>query len=128
LVSTIRNRHLLKLWIDGLKLICRTAESDPDYAWTMGGILAGTVGIRRSLEPDMLLKAFIEAIRSSTELPSSPWAHLSSLGRTIELGLWELSTLAELAQDSKWVLNWWKEIAQKQALVLRLGREYARAY
>jgi menaquinone-9 beta-reductase len=128
LVSTIRNRHLLKLWIDGLKLICRTAESDPDYAWTMGGILAGTVGIRDSLEPDMLLKAFIEAIRSSTELPSSPWAHLSSLGRTIELALWELSTLAELAQDSKWVLNWWKEIAQKQALVLRLGREYARAY
>jgi len=110
----------LKLWIDGLKLICRTAASDPDYAWTMGGILAGTVGIRESLEPDTLLKAFIEAIRSSTELPCFPLPHLflPLLGRTIELALWELSTLAELARDQKWVLDWCKEIAQKQLAVL----------
>ena len=120
IISTIRNRHLSRLWIDALKLICRTAESDPEYAWKMGGILAGTVPIRESLTPDVILKPLIQAIGSSTKLlhPAAPHLLLPQLlGRAIEFGLWELSALAEMARDSDWVVNWCSEIAHKQKLV-----------
>jgi len=120
--STIRNRHLSKLWIEGLKLVCRTAESDLDYARKMGGILAGTVPIREGLAPDVLLKPLIEAIRSQTNLlhPAAPNLFLlpQLLGRAIEFGLWEVSTIAQLAGDSDWVASWYREVAHKQKLVM----------
>jgi hypothetical protein len=120
--STIRNRHLSKLWIEGLKLVCRTAESDLDYARKMGGILAGTVPIREGLAPDVLLKPLIAAIRSQTNLlhPAAPNLFLlpQLLGRAIEFGLWEVSTIAQLAGDSDWVASWYREVAHKQKLVM----------
>jgi hypothetical protein len=77
--------------------------------------------IRESLAPDVVLKPLIQAIHSSTKLlhPAAPHLLLPQLlGRAIEFGLWELSTLAEMAWDSDWVANWCREVAYKQKLVM----------
>ena len=99
-VSMIRNRHLSKLWIELLKLGCKTAGSDSDYAWKMGGILAGTIPIRESLEPDVLLRPLLQTIRDWTDPSRASYLHLpQAIGRSIEFGLGEMSTLSQLAQD-----------------------------
>ena len=118
-VSMIRNRYLSKLWIAMLKLSCKTADSDPGYAWKMGGILAGTIPIREGLEPEVMLSPFLQAMRDRANPFTASYLHLpQAIGRAIEFGLWEMSTLAELARDSDWFINWCSEVAEKQKLVV----------
>lgn len=51
LVSFARNRHLLRVWMDALKVVCKTADKDPNYAWRVGGVLAvWSRSVRASLQ------------------------------------------------------------------------------
>ena len=75
-----------------------------DYAWKMGGIIAGTIPTREGLEPEVVLRPFLQMIRESTNSFTAPYFQLPQLlGRAIEFGMWEVSTLAKLANDSDWV-------------------------
>jgi geranylgeranyl reductase family protein len=120
IVSMIRNRHLLRTWIDVLRLICATAESDPDYAWKTGGVLAGTVPIRKLLRPDVLWKSVAHGPRFWMDFFGISRNHLLKdlFRRGIELGRWELSTLVDLARDSEWQVQWGREVARKQSQVM----------
>lgn len=119
IVSVTRNRYLSKVWIEMLRLGCKTAESNPDYAWKMGGIIAGTIPTREGLEPEVVLRPFLQMIRESTNSFTAPYVQLPQLlGRAIEFGMWEVSTLAKLANDSDWFMNWCNEVAEKQRLVV----------
>ena len=71
-VSATRNRRLVKVWIQCLRVIGMTASRDRDYARKLGGILAGLVPSRDGLSADVFVKSlmhgptfWIEAFRAS---------------------------------------------------------------
>lgn len=118
-VSMIRNRYLSKLWIELLELCCKTAEAESDYAWKMGGILAGTVPIREGLRPEVALRPLLHAMQDCTNPFSASHLHLPNvISRAIKFGLWEVSLLSDIARDYQWFVNWCREVNEKQRLVI----------
>jgi geranylgeranyl reductase family protein len=63
-VQLIRNRALTPVWLETLRLIAARAKRDPDYADTVGGILAGLVPASRVLRPEVLGPLAERAVQS----------------------------------------------------------------
>lgn len=119
IVSAIRNRHLLRVWVDSLRLVCKTAEKDPDYARQVGGVLAGILPIRESYTPEVFWKSlnhsptfWLDFFGISRNRP------LPDLFRTgLDYGFWQLSTWADMSRDPNWLLEWGREVSRKQRAV-----------
>lgn len=120
IVSMIRNRHLLRIWIDSLRLVCKTAENDPDYARQVGGVLAGIVPIRDSFTPEVLWRSLNHGPRFWLDFfDISRTQPLPGLWRTgLDYGFWQLSTWGNLTRDPEWLLGWFREVSRKQRLVM----------
>jgi geranylgeranyl reductase family protein len=120
-VSMIRNRSLVKLWIRWLRVMGMTAARDPQYALKTGGILAGLVPNREGFSPDVVLKSlahgpafWMEATNvSAKNLP------LDIFRRGTDLLRWELDVARAVLSDPDWFRDWAVEIGTKQAKVLR---------
>ncbi|MEJ2273014.1 MAG: NAD(P)/FAD-dependent oxidoreductase [Woeseiaceae bacterium] len=121
IVSMIRNRHLVKLWIQWLKVMGMTAAEDAEYARRAGGILAGLVPNREGFSPYVVWKSIAHgpsfwmkvANVSATSLPRDLVRNASELLR------WELDVASAIAGDPDWFRNWLIEIGTKQAKVMR---------
>jgi len=120
-VSMIRNRHLVKLWTQWLRVMGMTAARDSDYALKTGGILAGLVPNRQGFAPDVILKSMLHgpgfwmeaADLSSGNLPRDV------LQRSADLWQWQLDVAGSLISDADWYRNWTVEILTKQSRVFR---------
>jgi geranylgeranyl reductase family protein len=120
-VSMIRNRHLVKLWVQWLRVMGMTAVRDSDYATKTGGILAGLVPNREGFSPDVILKSMLHgpsfwmeaASVSADELPQD------LLRRSADLWRWQLDVATSMVSDASWYRDWTIEILTKQSRVFR---------
>jgi hypothetical protein len=120
-VSMIRNRHLVKLWVQWLRVMGMTAERDSDYATKTGGILAGLVPNREGFSPDIILKSMLHgpsfwmqaASLSADEMPKG------LLRRSADLWRWQLDVATSIVSDPNWYRDWTIEILTKQTRVFR---------
>lgn len=115
-LSMVRNRHLLPVWLQLFRGMCRTAERDPRYAEITGGILGGVVPMRQALTPEMFARALWQG-------PGSLWEQLRGGGaRTardwLADGVGLLRTQVEMtraiASDGPWFRAWLREVEGKQ--------------
>jgi hypothetical protein len=61
LIQLIRNRALAPVWLEALRIICRRAKRDENYAHLAGGILAGIVPASHAISTRMVLGSAQEA-------------------------------------------------------------------
>jgi geranylgeranyl reductase family protein len=61
IVDLIRNRSLNPVWLRGLNIITERARSDPEYAFMVGGVLAGLVPARAIFSLDIMQKTLQQA-------------------------------------------------------------------
>ena len=107
-VSMIRNRDLLSLWLALFRTMSLTARDDPSYAAVTGGILAGVVPAREALVPEMFVRAL---------------AHKPSFWREV-CGFDGTPDFVSLLQSGAHWLHWQKDLMQK----LLSGDEWSRAW
>ncbi len=121
IVSMIRNRHLVKLWMTSFEVMSRTALDDEQYALKTGGILAGLVPNREGLSPDVVLKSIFHGPEFWLRLfEISPQRLLPDLvNRLLDAASWQSTALQHVLNDVEWSANWWREIDQKQRQVFR---------
>ncbi len=121
IVTLIRNRYLVKLWIQSFRVMSLTAMQDSDYALRTGGILAGLIPNREGLSPDIIFKTLVHGPdfwRRALEIPSS--ATPSDLMRKgISLLEWNTTALRQAIDDQQWYSQWLREVGLKQFEVLR---------
>jgi geranylgeranyl reductase family protein len=65
ITQLIRNRSLIPLWFQALRVIIDRARSDHAYADITGGVLAGLVPAGRVMSPDIMFKTVMQAGLSS---------------------------------------------------------------
>ena len=121
-VTLIRNRYLLKLWIQSFRVMGMTALRDENYALKIGGIMAGLVPNREGLSPDIVLKSVLHG--------PSFWMEAFNIGKhdtlwdTLSCGMdwvnWELDVFRNLVNDYEWFKGWAAEVNQKQSELIRL--------
>lgn len=119
IVSMVRNRHLVKLWMKSFEVMSRTALHDESYAAKTGGILAGLVPNRMAFSPDVIVKSLVHGpsfwMDTFDISPASALADL--MRRTLDLAHWESATLHRALQDRDWFRLWWDEVNEKQMMV-----------
>jgi geranylgeranyl reductase family protein len=120
-VSMIRNRYLVKLWLMSFRVMAMTALQNRDYALRTGGILAGLIPNREGLAPDIVLKSLLHGPgfwRRVFELEAQP--PISDLARrSASLLRWQSEVLDHASKDPEWFIGWLAEIGGKQATLLR---------
>jgi flavin-dependent dehydrogenase len=115
-VSMIRNRHLVKLWLWSFKVMGMTALADRDYALKTGGILAGLVPNREAFSPEVILKSVLHgpAFWAETfDLPAAPPLP-ALLERGLALLRWQAEVGQAILRDADWFRRWAAEVAAKQ--------------
>jgi len=124
-VSMIRNRYLVKLWVQWLRVMGMTAMRDSDYALKAGGILAGLVPNRQGLSPDIVLKSIVHGPAFWMEAADISAGNLPQdlVKRGADLLRWEIGLARAVVTDPDWFRDWAVEIGTKQIKVLRnLGK------
>jgi geranylgeranyl reductase family protein len=128
MVSLARNRHLTKLWAQSFRLMGMTAAGDPDYARTVGGIMAGLVPARDGLSPNVLLKSLVHGpsfwMRAFDITPERWLTDLMSGG--LRLVSWQAKVLRDSLDDYEWSKAWLLEVQAKWLEVLRASAPDAR--
>lgn len=121
-VSMIRNRYLVKLWMQSFRVMGMTARGDSDYALKTGGILAGLVPNREGFAPDVILKSLVHGPQFWLEAfdLSSRAGPLELLGKGLELARWQSDAAAGMLADADWSRDWMQEITEKQLAVMSL--------
>lgn len=122
-VSMIRNRELLPLWLAIFRAMSRTARHDRHYAMVTGGILGGVVPARQGMTPEMFVRALAHGPGFwrdvlGTEGRAS-WRGVLDDG--IALLRWQSSITRSLVSNDPWFREWLREILAKQGRVM-LGR------
>jgi len=108
-VTAIRNRRLVKVWTQSLRVIALTASQDRAYAEKVGGILAGLVPCRAALSADVVLKSLLHGPEF--------WLRTLALSRSVardaeaEPGASGTRTSGE---ELVWLQEWAAEVAAKQ--------------
>ncbi len=114
-VSTARNRGLLPVWMQAMKVMALTTARDEDYALTLGGIMAGLVPAREGLRPEVVLKSLLhgpgfwfEALSGAERESADRYVARipSALARTV-------------TSDPRWSARWALELFGKE---FRLAR------
>ncbi|UCE63156.1 MAG: NAD(P)/FAD-dependent oxidoreductase [Nitrospirota bacterium] len=121
-VSLIRNRYLLKFWIQSFRVMGMTALRDENYALKIGGIMAGLVPNREGFSPDIVLKSLLHG--------PSFWMEAFNIGKhdtvldTLRCGVdwfnWELDVFRHLVSDYEWFQAWASEVNEKQSDLYQL--------
>ena len=121
-VTLIRNRYLLKLWIQSFRVMGMTALRDESYALKIGGIMAGLVPNREGFSPDIVMKSLLHG--------PSFWKEAFNIGKhetlsdALSCGIdwlnWELDVFRNLVNDYEWFQAWGAEVNQKQSELIRL--------
>lgn len=125
IVSMIRNRHLVKLWLTSFEIMGKTAVQDEEYALKTGGILAGLVPNREGFSPEVVWKSIAHSPRFWMEVFHVRDDHflLDSATRMLELTRWQSETALNVLRDFEWFRDWLREIDRKQRkVVATLGR------
>jgi geranylgeranyl reductase family protein len=128
-VTLARNRRLVKLWMQCLRVIGMTASRDREYARTLGGVLAGLVPCRDALSIDVFVKSlvhgpafWIEAFGRPGETPA-----LDLLRRGPDLFMENSKLALKAAKEVDWIAGWASEVAAKQlklaGMLLATGRK-----
>lgn len=99
-VSMIRNRHLLPIWLAAFRTMSETAGRDPRYAAITGGILGGVVPARAALTPEMFARTLARVRLGSLE------------GST-----WQSAIAGALRSDRVGIRSWVVEVEAKQRKV-----------
>jgi geranylgeranyl reductase family protein len=122
IVSLIRNRHLVDLWLLSLKINSMTALQDREYAMKAFGILSGLVSAREGLTPEVLFKSLIHDPTFWVEALSLDKNNLvyDLLAKSLNLLAWEGRVATAIWQDRHWFGDWVQEVLSKQHEVLRL--------
>jgi hypothetical protein len=119
-VSAIRNRHLVKFWIHGLRVMGLTAAQDRKYALKVGGILAGLVPNREGFSPEIVLKSVMHGpafwMRALDLTPDNLAGDVVRKGT--ELLKWQTQLASAMMTDFDWFSDWALEIGSKQIRVL----------
>ncbi len=121
--SLIRNRQLLDIWVQLLRVTAEIAKSDPVYAATAGGILAGVVPATKGVSLDMLS-------RTATHLPEAVKGVLRT-SAPVDLRSYATTLAQGMLADRKWQLDWLRDAVKQGAEVApmvraRLAAERAR--
>lgn len=119
IVSMIRNRRFLPLWLSALRMTSHVARHDPRYAAITGGILGGVVPARRALTPEMFLRTLALAPSYLREASRGRAAGWLSLGQGWLRGHVEFARA--LVEDGPGLVAWLREIEAKQRTVVRSG-------
>jgi menaquinone-9 beta-reductase len=119
IVSAARNRHLVKVWIQWLRVMALTASQDRDYALKLGGILAGLVSGREGFSVEVFLKSVMHGpafwLKALNLSPSNlPGDLLRGLAEFLN---YETRDLASIPTEARWLGDWATEIARKQIKV-----------
>jgi menaquinone-9 beta-reductase len=118
-VSLIRNRHLLPLWLTLFRTMSLTARDDEHYARMTGGVLAGVVPARQCLTPEMFIRALAHSPgfwRRALGLDGrGTWADW--LGGGFAFLRWQSRLVRALADDGTWFAEWLREVERKQQKV-----------
>jgi geranylgeranyl reductase family protein len=125
IVSILRNRHLVKLWLTSFEIMSKTALLDEDYALKTGGILAGLVPNREGFSPEIVAKTLFHSPQFWMDVFDVRGEHLllDAAIRTVELSRWESEAALHLLADFEWFRAWLDEIDRKQReLILTPGR------
>jgi geranylgeranyl reductase family protein len=120
-VSMIRNRHLVKLWVQWLRVMGMTAVRDPEYALKTGGILAGLVPNREGFAPDVIFKSLAHGPSFWMEASgmSADTLPIDLVKRGADMLRWELDVARSVLSDADWFRDWTIEILTKQSKVIR---------
>jgi geranylgeranyl reductase family protein len=127
-VALARNRRLVKVWMQCLRVIGMTASRDREYARTVGGILAGLVPCRDALSVDVVLKSLVHGPDFWIEALGRPGASSARdlFRRGPELFMENSKLALKAATEVDWIAGWASEIAAKQlkiaGLLLTTGR------
>jgi geranylgeranyl reductase family protein len=117
-VSMIRNRHLLPLWLTLFRTMSLTANEDPKYAAVTGGILGGVVPARNGVTPEMFLRAMVHGpdfwMRALQLDPTSP---VQWLRRGADALRFQVDLTKAILSDGPWFRAWAKEVENKQRKV-----------
>jgi geranylgeranyl reductase family protein len=118
-VTAIRNRKLVKLWTQSLRVIALTASKDRAYAQKVGGILAGLVPCRAALSMDVVLKSLLHG--------PDFWLRALALAgaerRTDAEPVVGAAAPRSPADELRWLGDWAAEVTTKQLEVM--GRLWA---
>lgn len=119
IVSMIRNRRFLPLWLSALRMTSHVARHDARYAAITGGILGGVVPARRALAPELFLRTLARAPSYLREAAGGNLAGLRALGQGWWRGHVELARA--FLEDRGDTVAWLREIEGKQRKVIRFA-------
>ena len=60
MVTVVKNRALLPLWLLVLRMIAERSRTDLEFAARCGGILAGVMPSHRGMSPDLAVKIMLQ--------------------------------------------------------------------
>lgn len=116
-VSAARNRNLLPLWMQAMKVMAMTSAEDEDYALTLGGIMAGLVPAREGLRPEVVLKSLLhgpgfwfEAMSAADGEPATAGGYVAQIPSAL---------FRTAVSDPAWSGRWALEILSKQVKLAR---------
>lgn len=120
IVSVIRNKHLVELWLKSFEIMSKTANSDRAYALKVGGILAGIVPNREGFSPEVILKSLFHSPEFWMEIfKISPHNFIEDMIKSgVNFTIWEMTTLNRILGDINWFRDWWIEVNEKQINIL----------
>lgn len=121
IVSLLRNRQFVKLWVQWLRVMGMTAARDPEYGLKAGGILAGLVPNREGFSPDIIWKSIAHGPAfwmEASNISTGTFA-VDILRRGADVIRWELDVAKAIASDSDWFRDWVIEVGTKQAKVFQ---------
>jgi flavin-dependent dehydrogenase len=121
-VSLVRNRHLVDLWMQSFKVMGMTARGDQDYALKTGGILAGLVPNRDGFSADIVGKSLVHGPAFWMEAfdISSHRLAPDALAAGLRLAAWAAGVAQSGLEDAAWCRDWADEVGAKQREVFRL--------
>lgn len=115
IVSMIRNRRFLPLWLSALRMTSHVARRDARYAAVTGGILGGVIPARRALTPEMFLRTLARTPSYLREAAGGGVAGWLGLGQRWLRGHVEVAQA--FAEDAPGFTAWLREIDAKQRKV-----------
>jgi geranylgeranyl reductase family protein len=106
MVTAVKNRALLRLWLLVLRMIAERSRTDLQFATRCGGILAGVVPSHRGMSPDLAVKTMLQ--------PPDFWARNHREIREVLatlLGIGGAKARAtqegrDLVRESEYVIGW----------------------